>query len=86
MRRKQLRGCGMFGFGNGMMFRTLGANWVIVTIGNLMGFAALIAVAYAVAWFKSQPWRQQKLNTPVTNVPQSGASTVPVGVPARRID
>lgn len=27
------------------------------TIGNLVGFAALIATAYLVAWFKAAPWK-----------------------------
>ncbi len=43
-------------------------GWVLDMIGrdvwtraavNLAGFAVLIAVAYVVSWFKSQPWRAQ---------------------------
>ena len=43
-------------------------GWVLDMIGrdvwtraavNLTGFAVLIAVAYVVSWFKSQPWRAQ---------------------------
>jgi len=43
-------------------------GWLLDMIGrevwsragiNLAGFAALIAVAYTVAWFKGQPWRAQ---------------------------
>lgn len=70
----------------GMGFRVLGTHWAIVAAGNLLGFAALIAVAYLVAWFKSQPWRQQKVSGTATTVPQSGRSTLPLGVPARKID
>jgi hypothetical protein len=31
-----------------------------MTLANFIGFASLILVAYAVAWFKSQPWRGTK--------------------------
>ncbi len=31
-----------------------------VLLANLVGFATLIAVAYAVAWFKGQPWRSKR--------------------------
>ena len=55
--------------------------------------AGLIAVAYTVAWFKSQPWRQQKVNgekaskdRAASTSSQSGSSTMPLGVPARKID
>ncbi|WP_338110042.1 OpgC domain-containing protein [Roseibium polysiphoniae] len=33
-------------------------EWLPQTLSNLLGFAALIAVAYVVAWFKGQPWRK----------------------------
>ena len=29
-------------------------NWLVL---NLAGFAALLGTAYAVSWFKGQPWR-----------------------------
>ncbi len=70
----------------GMMFRMLGTHWYVVALGNLIGFSALIAVAYSVAWFKSQPWRKQKVIATVTPVPQSGSSTLPAGIPARKVD
>ena len=85
----------------GAVFKIYGTNWALVTIGNLVGFAALIAIAYGVGWFKSQPWRQPA----ATAIPQSSASTstntsaqeggngaatlpkgLPNGIPARRID
>ncbi len=70
----------------GMGFRMFGNHWAIVAVGNLIGFAGLIAVAYSVAWFKSQPWRQQKVRAPASTLTQSGSSTMPLGVPARKID
>lgn len=74
----------------GMMFKVLGTHWLIVTAGNLIGFAGLIAVAYAVGWFKSQPWRQQKVIAPATKSPQSpshfSAPTFIADAPARRVD
>ncbi|WP_417688732.1 OpgC family protein [Roseibium sp.] len=33
-------------------------DWIPQILSNLFGFAALIAVAYSVAWFKGQPWRK----------------------------
>jgi hypothetical protein len=42
---------------NGWLLDIVGRDvWSRAAI-NLAGFAALIAVAYAVSWFKSQPWR-----------------------------
>ena len=80
----------------GAIFKTVGTHWSIVMIGNLTGFAILIAIAHGVSWFKSQPWRQ----TPAISIPQSsasthgastaqGAATLPTllhGIPARKID
>ena len=70
----------------GAFFKYYGTAWPVVTFGNLVGFAALIAVAYSVAWFKSQPWRQQKVTAGATGTPQSGASPMLNGIPARKID
>jgi hypothetical protein len=39
---------------------------------NLLGFAVLIAVAYVVAWFKSQPWRRP--SKPAGSTPPESAS------------
>ncbi len=79
----------------GMLFRVFGNHWDMALIGNLLGFALLIAVAYSVAWFKSQPWRKQPAS-PATAIPHSSAvSSSPIstghpsvsdGVPAAKID
>ncbi|MEM1039684.1 MAG: OpgC domain-containing protein [Pseudomonadota bacterium] len=58
----------------GMIFRVLGTDWFTVLLGNLGGFAALIAVAYIVSWFKSQPWRK-----PATPAPHSASHSHPAG-------
>lgn len=45
-------------FNVGPLFNVLGgANWVTTPLVNGAGFACMIAVAYIVAWYKSQPWR-----------------------------
>ena len=46
----------VIGFG----FDAVGRTWLSVTIGNLLGCAAIIALAYMVSWFKSQPWRARR--------------------------
>ncbi|PVB60523.1 hypothetical protein DCO57_17065 [Labrenzia sp. 011] len=33
-------------------------DWIPQILSNLLGFAALIAVAYVVSWYKSEPWRK----------------------------
>ncbi|WP_231710431.1 OpgC family protein [Roseibium limicola] len=38
------------------------SDWISQMLSNLVGFALLIAVAYTVSWFKSQPWRAPKTN------------------------
>ncbi len=57
-------------------------GWVLDMIGrdvwtraavNLAGFAVLIAVAYIVSWFKSQPWRARPLDRAATKQ-QPGAA------------
>lgn len=70
----------------GMGFRMFSTHWAVVLTGNLIGFAALIAVAHTAAWFKSQPWRQQKVTPAATSTSHSGSSTMPMGAPARKID
>ena len=57
----------------GMVFRVLGSSWHVVLIGNLAGFAALIAVAHLASWFKSNPWRKPATQTPNS----SGANASP---------
>lgn len=70
----------------GAAFKIYGTSWPIVTLGNVIGFAALIGIAHLVAWFKSQPWKQQTVMTSARTVSHSGASTLPNGIPARKID
>ncbi len=67
----------------GMTFRVLGSDWLIVLIGNLTGFMALIAVAHLVSWFKSNPWRKVAIQAPNSSVSNSqslpkSATTLPV--------
>jgi hypothetical protein len=33
-------------------------EWLPQILSNLLGFLALIAVAYVAGWYKSQPWRK----------------------------
>ncbi len=42
-------------------------------LANIGGFAALIAVAYGVGWFKSQPWRKPASSPPSSNGPSPRA-------------
>ncbi|WP_158964411.1 OpgC family protein [Chachezhania sediminis] len=44
----------------GVVFDELGRSAGVVALGNLVGFAMLIATAYLAGWFKSQPWRSRK--------------------------
>ena len=57
----------------GMLFRVFGNDWPMLLVGNLGGFAALIGVAYAVAWFKGQPWRKAAVPSVDQTLPQSPA-------------
>jgi hypothetical protein len=45
----------------GFAFDNLGRDTLTVWLGNLAGFAILIAVAYGAGWFKSQPWRAKRV-------------------------
>jgi hypothetical protein len=42
---------------SGFVMDQVGRNTWNMTLANLVGFGALIVVAYTVSWFKSQPWR-----------------------------
>ncbi len=84
----------------GGVFKTIGTHWSIVMVGNLVGFAALIAIAHSVAWFKSQPWRKlpaipnPQLSASISSghsasldtTSNQGATILPSGIPARKID
>ena len=63
----------------GMVFRVAGTGWHIVLMGNFAGFAALIAVAHLVSWFKSNPWRKPATQAPNSSVsnPQSQLNSAP---------
>ena len=41
----------------GFALDQIGRSWPTIFAINALGFTALIATAYAVAWFKSEPWR-----------------------------
>lgn len=42
---------------SGFVMDQVGRSTANMVLANLVGFAALIAVAYTVAWFKGHPWR-----------------------------
>lgn len=44
----------------GILRDALGRTPLNHALANLVGFAGLIATAYTVAWFKSQPWKREK--------------------------
>jgi len=58
-------------------------EWIPQILSNVLGFLCLIAVAYAVSWFKGQPWRKPpaKLQRPDTAASDGGA---PAKEPSRR--
>jgi hypothetical protein len=45
---------------SGFVMDQVGRTTWNMTLANFIGFGALIAVAYAVAWFKAHPWRAAK--------------------------
>ncbi|MBC7133345.1 MAG: OpgC domain-containing protein [Roseovarius sp.] len=45
---------------SGFVMDQIGRTTWNMTLANLIGFGALIVVAYTVAWFKGQPWRAAK--------------------------
>ncbi len=49
---------------NGWVMDMIGRDAWKVALVNLVGFGILIAVAYLVGWFKSQPWRGQRARKP----------------------
>ena len=42
---------------SGFVMDQIGRTSWNMTLANLIGFAALIVVAYTVAWFRGHPWR-----------------------------
>ncbi|MBE0453395.1 OpgC family protein [Roseovarius autotrophicus] len=45
---------------SGFVMDQIGRNTWNMTLANLVGFGALIVVAYVAAWFKGHPWRATK--------------------------
>ena len=45
----------------GVAFDVFGRTHFTMLVVNLAGFAMIIAIAYAVGWFKSTPWRKAKV-------------------------
>ena len=43
---------------SGVAMASLDYSYLAVTLANLSGFAALVAVAHVIGWFKSTPWKQ----------------------------
>ena len=82
----------------GFVMDQTGRTWTIMVIANALGFAALIATAYTVGWFKSEPWRRKPVeggiarsDMPGTVVPavssasqatRNQGAVAPSGVPA----
>ncbi len=60
---------------NGWVLDVIGRDvWTVAAV-NLCGFGVLIAVAYMVSWFKSQPWRGAAPARAAAEVPaQAGAA------------
>ncbi|MBN9672938.1 OpgC domain-containing protein [Labrenzia aggregata] len=61
-------------------------EWIPQILSNLGGFLALIAVAYVVSWYKSQPWRKPPAVSPGNAPPtpaSSGQEGPKAGAPAK---
>jgi len=59
---------------NGWVLDMIGRDvWTLAAV-NFAGFGVLIAVAYIVSWFKSQPWRAHAPARTVAAEPQQGAA------------
>ena len=43
----------------GVLFDQVGRSYVTMAWVNLLGFAVIIALAYGVGWFKTQPWKSR---------------------------
>ena len=54
-----------------------GINYLTVLVANLGGFAIMIAIAYAVAWFKAAPWSKK----PAPVAEHRPYAAMPVGDP-----
>ena len=43
----------------GVLFDQVGRSYVTMAWVNALGFAVIIALAYGVGWFKTQPWKKK---------------------------
>ncbi len=50
----------------GLIFDIVGVNYLTAPLVNCFGLAVVIATAYFVAWFKSQPWKVARATMPAT--------------------
>jgi hypothetical protein len=64
-----------------IVLNVIGRDVVAVALVNLAGFAALVAVAYAVAWFKSAPWQAMPRPRPSVGA-EAGARATQAAEPA----
>ncbi|MEX2520220.1 MAG: OpgC domain-containing protein [Paracoccaceae bacterium] len=62
---------------NGWWLDVVGRDIWTTAVVNLTGFAILIATAYLVGWFKSQPWRSERKPQITENSPRSVAHPTP---------
>ena len=59
------------------------ANEWWTAVFNLIGFAILIATAYVVHWYKSQPWKRQKHHAQKAAVAMPASDASPAGASSR---
>ena len=74
------------GWAAGMMMDVVGRDALTVSLVNIVSFGIMIASAYMVGWFKSQPWRKPPNSNENASrekpEPQPEARTMPQGLPA----
>ena len=62
----------------GVVLDVIGRSFIATAFVNFLGIAILIGVAYAVRFFKSEPWRKAPTTTQLSD--QSGATLAPAKV------
>jgi hypothetical protein len=62
----------------GVLLDVIGRSFAATAFVNLLGFAILIAVAYAVRFIKSEPWRK-------TSLPAAAPADQPAGLAAAKV-
>jgi hypothetical protein len=60
----------------GMVLDVTGRTMLTTALVNVSGFVLLVAVAYSVAWFKSQPWRKPASHAAAEPKPAAGSTRV----------